>query len=223
MHTYDTLRSRLVARASLAAPVVAVMLVLMATAVSATPAPPKVHVKFEGARLQFTNCPPVFTGETFCLGGDVNESRQNKHVGAENVHSTEVDVGVAAIHITSTGQVEVGPVLGFGSLTRKVAINGLRDAQIHEDVPLNDGSTASVDVDLTGVGDELPFTSQVTMPEPLCPDGWVDLTLTRVYRAADPGTTTLTFHGIELQPTSFNFGPFLLQETDEGVCTGAPG
>jgi len=215
--------ARLIARASLTGPIVAVMLVLMATSVSAAPAQPKVHVRYAAARLQFTDCPLVITGETDCLGGDVSEGQYDKHVGNQQVHRRELTAGVAAIHITSTGEVQVGPTLGFGVVSLKVVdIDGLREAHMHADVPFSDGTTARVDVDLQGFDDELPFPAQISQPEPLCPDGWADMTVNPTYRAADPGDSTLTFHGIQMVPTSASFGPFLLQGTESGTCTSAP-
>jgi len=221
MHSFDTARSRL-ARAWLTIPVIAVVLVTSAGTASAAPVQPKVHIQFEAAEVQFTNCPESTTEDTDCFGADVFEAREDKHVGNQHVRSSELDVAIVPVHIDGdTGDVTIGAPIAFGSTSPKVDINGLGHEHIKASLTLSDGSPSTVDVTLKGTGKQRHDVFQGTFDEPLCPDGGVDVKLDQHFRDAQ-AKGTLTYGDVTMVPTSALLTPYLLQEHDDGICTNAP-
>ena len=224
MH-FTPLRFRRFARASLTAAAIPLVMVMFADTASAAPGgQPKVHVNFEAAQVQFTDCPDPATvsEDTDCLGADVFEAREDKHVGNQHVRSTELDVTIVPVHIdATTGDVTIGTLLAVGSISPKVDINGLGHERIKATLTLSDDSPSTIDVTLKGTGKQQHGTFRDTFPEPLCPDGFVDITIKQQVRDAR-AVGTLTYGDATLVPTDSLLTPYLLQEHDDGICTNAP-
>ena len=201
--------------------IVIASLAISAPAANANPKQPKVHVHFEGAVVQFTDCPATLPPvDIICRGSEFQMIQVDTHVGSQHDKFADIHGGVANITLHPDGTFDTSAPIAVGQLVVKRAdMGGLDRARINGIVPLSDGTNAVIDVTLIGQGDENSFTfPNLVVSQPLCPDGLATVTINRDYRSVS-SVGTLTFHGVTQVPVDVVQPAFLLQERDKGTCT----
>src|SRR4051794_9676228 len=170
MHNHVTQRIRAAARAAAAVSIVVTLLSLSASAADAQPPQPMVHVHFQGAQVQLTDCPFPGSVDIACHASQFQLVQIDTHVGNQHETVAAIQGGVANVTLHPDGTFVVSAPIAVGGIpVKRIEMGGLDRARLDATVPLTDGSSAILDVTLTGQGDESTFTSPAVVPEPLCP------------------------------------------------------
>lgn len=215
-HTFRV--PRLLGRTAVAISIVVV--VFSATnAAGASPKPNNtINQHYQAAGAQFSDCPSTPPAqETLCTGVDVFAERSVGTVaGPKKLREGDVQVGVAIVHLHPDGTFDLEPETS-GGIAYKFHLDDFHQTKIRANVPLDDGSTAQLDITLKAVSAATTdsFTGDFFVPQ--CPSQSGHVTIDQSFKdAAAQGSVVV--HGARQAPTSVLETPHLLDEYDTGTC-----